>query len=92
MTMLTQASETLAMEDSEKYKDYTKNEIIEEVEIVDADYHSTLCSDCRAVCHNHCSLQETELQGLLDDDDFVDHSQLQLLAVCIGSVNYFCAM
>ncbi len=51
------------MQDSAKYKDYVKNETIEEIEIVDSPYHSTLCSNCRTVCHNHCGLQETTTQG-----------------------------
>lgn len=55
-----------AMEDSEKYKDYVKNETVTEIEIVDAPYHSTLCSNCRTVCHNHCRLQETSNQGIVD--------------------------
>lgn len=58
-----QMLEAHAMEDSTKYKDFTKNETIEEIEIVDASYHSTLCSNCRTVCHDHCSLQETTTQG-----------------------------
>jgi hypothetical protein len=43
--------------DKEKYKEYTVKNVIETDEIVDADYHSTLCSVCNHVCHDHCGLE-----------------------------------
>ncbi|UJR31137.1 hypothetical protein I4U23_018644 [Adineta vaga] len=35
------------------------NQTIEKTEIIDADYHSTLCANCNYVCHNNCHLNET---------------------------------
>lgn len=52
-----------AAQDSEKYKDYTQSSLIEEVNIVDADYHSTLCTVHQRVCHDHCNLDEIQTQG-----------------------------
>ncbi|KAL0041253.1 hypothetical protein WJX77_010452 [Trebouxia sp. C0004] len=54
---------TRAAADAEKYAKYTKEATVEETQIVDAPYHSTLCSTCRTVCHDHCSLQEITTPG-----------------------------
>lgn len=47
-----------AAPDSDKYKDYVQTSSVEEVQIVDAPYHSTLCNVCQTVCHDHCNLDE----------------------------------
>ena len=52
-----------AAQDSEKYKDYVQTSTIEDVQIADAPYHSTLCNVCQTVCHDHCNLDELSDAG-----------------------------
>ena len=52
-----------AAQDSEKYKDYVQSSTIEDIQIVDAPYHSTLCNVCQTVCHDHCNLDELSDAG-----------------------------
>eukprot|EP01132_Coremiostelium_polycephalum_P008479 gene8479-10420_t len=42
----------------DKFKEYTRNVPYEEISLVDAGYHSTICKKCDYVCHDHCSLDE----------------------------------
>lgn len=49
--------------DTVTYKEYTKERIVDKVEIVDAAYHSTLCQNCNHVCHDDCKLDETKGVG-----------------------------
>lgn len=53
-----------AMADVEKYAKYTQIKTVKEKKIVDAPYHSTLCSTCQTVCHNHCRLNEIATPGV----------------------------
>ncbi|CAF1346328.1 unnamed protein product, partial [Didymodactylos carnosus] len=50
-------------DDQDKYKDYTKQNVISVPKLVDADYHSTICSRCDLVCHDNCRLEETYVKG-----------------------------
>ncbi|CAF0957827.1 unnamed protein product [Adineta steineri] len=52
-----------ANQDTITYQDYIQFQTIEKIEIVDAEYHSTLCASCNQVCHNHCHLNETTTIG-----------------------------
>jgi GTPase SAR1 family protein len=45
------------------YHDHTRLHIIEKTKIIDAPYHSTLCTNCNEVCHNNCHLNETKIMG-----------------------------
>jgi len=54
-----------AAQDSEKYKDHVQSSTIEDIQIVDAPYHSTLCNVCQTVCHDHCNLDEISDAGQL---------------------------
>jgi GTPase Era involved in 16S rRNA processing len=49
--------------DTIAYKDYTKQQIVDKVELVDAPYHSTLCKNCNHVCHDKCGLDESTVAG-----------------------------
>lgn len=49
--------------DENKYKQYSKERLVDCVEIVDATYHSTLCQICNHVCHPKCQLDETVIAG-----------------------------
>ena len=69
-----------AASDSEKYKDFMQTSTIEEVEIVDADYHSTLCNACQSVCHDHCNLNE-----ISDAGQILYHS-----LVCLATSHMLC--
>eukprot|EP01132_Coremiostelium_polycephalum_P007845 gene7845-9659_t len=40
------------------FKDYTQKKSYEEITIVDAPYHSTICRMCDYVCHDNCPLDE----------------------------------
>ena len=60
---LLQVSNKGAMADAEKYAKYTQNNTITEKTIVDAPYHSTLCSTCQTVCHDRCGLAEISTPG-----------------------------
>ena len=51
------------MADAEKYAKYTQNTTVKEKKIVDAPYHSTLCSTCQNVCHDCCGLAEISTPG-----------------------------
>ncbi|CAF1362766.1 unnamed protein product [Didymodactylos carnosus] len=50
-------------EDEGAYQTYTQDTVVDVKEIVDAEYHSTMCSKCDNVCHDHCSLEETTVVG-----------------------------
>ena len=52
-----------AAQDSQKYKDFVQTSTVEETQIVDAPYHSTLCNVCQTVCHDHCNLEELSDAG-----------------------------
>ena len=52
------------MADAEKYVNYTQNTTVKEKKIVDAPYHSTLCSTCQSVCHDQCGLAEITTKGM----------------------------
>ena len=58
-----EAGLTKANADTVAYKDYTKERIVEKIELVDAAYHSTLCNICNHVCHEKCGLNETLVAG-----------------------------
>jgi hypothetical protein len=45
------------------YQDYIRVQTIEKIELIDAPYHSTLCTNCNQVCHNNCRLNETKMLG-----------------------------
>ncbi len=45
------------------YKDYTKEREVDDIQIIDAPFHSTLCQNCNHVCHPRCSLEETTAVG-----------------------------
>jgi GTPase Era involved in 16S rRNA processing len=49
--------------DTVTYKDYTRERMVDKVELVDATYHSTLCQNCNHVCHDKCGLTETTAVG-----------------------------
>eukprot|EP01116_Phalansterium_solitarium_P020017 TRINITY_DN5781_c0_g1_i1.p2 TRINITY_DN5781_c0_g1~~TRINITY_DN5781_c0_g1_i1.p2 ORF type:complete len:584 (-),score=179.49 TRINITY_DN5781_c0_g1_i1:1805-3556(-) len=49
--------------DSEQFKNFTRTRTIEQRELVDSQYHSTLCSDCTHVCHDNCGLDEINEKG-----------------------------
>ncbi|CAF1290745.1 unnamed protein product [Didymodactylos carnosus] len=49
-------------DDISKNKDFTRKKV-DVAQLVDAPYHSTICSQCNHVCHDHCALQETYTQG-----------------------------
>jgi hypothetical protein len=54
---------TFLSADIEKYKNYVKNEEIEIDEEYDSGYYSTTCVKCKTICHDHCSLLETNIVG-----------------------------
>ncbi|KAM9989967.1 hypothetical protein ACTFIY_006005 [Dictyostelium cf. discoideum] len=58
-----------ANNDKESFKNYTTKQTIEKYELKDAPYHSTLCSTCDHVCHDHCGLQELTTKG---DNAFIN--------------------
>ncbi|CAF0867585.1 unnamed protein product [Didymodactylos carnosus] len=49
--------------DELSYKDYAKERTVDQIDIVDAAYHSTLCQNCNFVCHNKCGLDEQTIDG-----------------------------
>ena len=49
--------------DMEKYKKFTQTKSITAKELVDAPFHSTLCSTCEHVCHQQCGLAEITTPG-----------------------------
>lgn len=48
---------------AEQFKDYTVKKTVQKFELVDAPYHSTICSECSKVCHDHCGLNEISDRG-----------------------------
>ena len=48
---------------AEQFKDYTVKKTVQKFELVDATYHSTICSECSKVCHNNCGLEEIGDRG-----------------------------
>eukprot|EP01132_Coremiostelium_polycephalum_P001957 gene1957-2399_t len=50
-------------DDEGKFKNYTQKKTVDKVTLVDAKYHSTICSTCNYVCHDHCGLHETSQVG-----------------------------
>ncbi|CAF4936763.1 unnamed protein product, partial [Rotaria sp. Silwood1] len=50
-------------DDESMYQQYTQETVLDVKEIVDAEYHSTMCSKCDNVCHDRCSLNETTVVG-----------------------------
>jgi heterodisulfide reductase subunit A-like polyferredoxin len=42
--------------DAEKYKNYVESKTITVTELVDVQYHSTLCSVCEHMCHERCGI------------------------------------
>lgn len=70
-----------AMADAEKYAKYTQNNTVKEKKIVDAPYHSTLCSTCQTVCHDHCGLTEITAKGTLQC------SLLEVIPVHVSAVS-----
>jgi hypothetical protein len=46
-----------------KNQDYIRKKIVPVEELVDASYHSTICSECNHVCHDNCQLNETHTKG-----------------------------
>ncbi|CAF3820606.1 unnamed protein product [Rotaria sp. Silwood1] len=49
-------------DDITKNKDFTQKKVAV-AQLVDAPYHSTICSECNTVCHDQCGLQETYKKG-----------------------------
>lgn len=47
-----------SLQTAKSFCDYTQTKVITRTELVDASYHSTICSTCNVVCHDHCGLQE----------------------------------
>ncbi|CAF1686289.1 unnamed protein product, partial [Adineta ricciae] len=60
------------------YQIHLQEQTIEKIEIVDANYHSTLCAKCNQVCHNNCRLDETTVVGA------------QIFAQCVVMFNGKC--
>ena len=56
---LVQYSKKGAEYNAGKYKDYKTKQTVKQVQLVDAEYHSTLCSVCQFICHDRCNLKET---------------------------------
>lgn len=66
-----QVSRQGAAESSERYKNFSQVTEVEETELVDAAYYSTLCSTCRVVCHDNCQPNESVASGIA-----APHSQI----------------
>jgi len=67
------------------YKDFTKERIVKVPKLVDASYHSTICSTCNYVCHDRCGLKETTIQG---DQIFQGcWAMLVVVVVFVGNVH-----
>jgi len=49
--------------DEEQFANYTQQKTVVKTELVEASYHSTICSRCNNVCHNNCGLNEISSQG-----------------------------
>jgi GTP-binding protein EngB required for normal cell division len=49
--------------DVNAFSNYIKRTQQTVTELVDASYHSTICSSCNAVCHNNCGLDEIANRG-----------------------------
>ncbi len=49
--------------DAEAFKNYVQKKVVTQNELVDAPYHSTICSSCNFVCHDHCGLNEISNTG-----------------------------
>ncbi|KAF2073583.1 hypothetical protein CYY_005100 [Polysphondylium violaceum] len=49
--------------DKESFKNFTKKNTVTKKQLVPATYHSTICSTCNHVCHDHCGLTETTEKG-----------------------------
>lgn len=45
---------------ADEFKDYTVQKTIPQEQMVDAPYHSTICTKCNKVCHDHCGLDEID--------------------------------
>jgi hypothetical protein len=43
---------------ADEFKDYTIQKTVTQEQMVDAAYHSTICTKCNKVCHNNCGLDE----------------------------------
>ncbi|XP_055337150.1 uncharacterized protein LOC129587435 [Paramacrobiotus metropolitanus] len=54
-----------AIHDTERYSNFKQTQEVEYTELVDAEYYSTICvvHSKDRVCHDHCSLPETEQPG-----------------------------
>ncbi len=63
--VLAQVTRKGAAESSERYKNFIQVTQIEETEVVDAAYYSTLCSTCRVVCHDKCQTNEYIAPGTI---------------------------
>ncbi|KAN0045553.1 hypothetical protein ACTA71_005931 [Dictyostelium dimigraforme] len=51
------------LDNEQKFKNYTTTKQVDTMKLVDAPYHSTICSTCDTVCHDRCGLQETTIVG-----------------------------
>jgi hypothetical protein len=49
--------------DADAFKNFTQDETITVTKLVDAPFHSTICSNCNQVCHENCGLNEVSTTG-----------------------------
>lgn len=48
---------------AQTFKNFTRSNTVTRKELVPASYHSTICSQCNYVCHDHCGLDEISSKG-----------------------------
>jgi predicted GTPase len=48
---------------AQNFSNFVQTRVEKIVKMVDADYHSTICSTCNYVCHDHCGLEEVTTTG-----------------------------
>ena len=58
-----QVKKAAAASDAGKYQAYKRKHNITEPQLADADHHSTMCTGCQTICHDHCSLEEITSEG-----------------------------
>lgn len=61
-----------------QYANYRTKKTVQEVRLVDAPYHSTICGNCNEVCHDNCGLDEIYNKGSQD---------FKMCAACGGNDN-----
>ena len=65
LEQLNRAEESMKRHNSnaEQFQNYTQRKVIVSKELVDAPYHSTICSQCTSMCHKQCGLNEISQKG-----------------------------